>query len=135
MDVLNYNIGNSSSAIARDKSQVSTMSIGGVAGITTIRGYRDLNLVCNMPRYGYSSSKKEFGNIGNAVGTLYSVPSEPAQMSHGGVKGTLDNAGWLGGYLDMMAYLDTSLARNGSKTFQNVRDMSYAWLYMQKIMQ
>ena len=63
MDVLNYNIGNSSTAIARDKHQVSTMSIGGVANITAIRGYRDLNLVCNMPRYGYSSSKKEFGNI------------------------------------------------------------------------
>lgn len=119
MDVLNYNIGNSSTAIARDKNQVSTMSIGGVANITAIRGYRDLNLVSNMPRYGYSSTKKEFGSIGNAVGTLYSIPSEPAQMSHGGVKGTLDNAGWLGGYLDMMAYLDASLSRNGSKTFQN----------------
>ena len=115
MDVLNYNIGNSSSAIARDKSKVSTMSIGGVAGITTIRGYRDLNLISNMPRYGYSSTKKEFGCIGNAVGTLYSIPSEPAQMSHGGVKGTLDNAGWLGGYLDMIHALALNMEAKHSK--------------------
>ena len=87
MDVLNYNIGGSSAAIARDKQKVSTMSIGGVANITSIRGYRDLNLISNMPRYGYSSSKKEFGGEGDAVGTLYSVPSKNAQMSHGGVKG------------------------------------------------
>lgn len=119
MDVLNYNIGGSSAAIARDKQKVSTMSIGGVANITSIRGYRDLNLISNMPRYGYSSSKKEFGNEGDAIGTLYSIPSKNAQMSHGGVKGTLDNAGWLGGYIDMMEYRDTALSRNGSKTFQN----------------
>lgn len=115
---LNYNIGSSASAIAHDKQRISTMSIGGLATITSLRGYRDLNLINNMPRYGYSATQKESGYIGDAIGTLYNVPAENAKMSHNGIKGTLDNVGWLGGYIDMMEYCESALNRNGSETFQ-----------------